>query len=360
MSDLFGAELLINPSQMAESSGSGMTEPKEIAIADLDAIELDVLPDAPAPSLVPKPEDIGQHTTDDGFVNLNAESFMPQAAPASATGRALTPVQINERKRKILSYFDRMQRRGRAPSRRFTMDDSLEDLETEKKAMSSDNNMEFAMAMMEKVTIGIATMAEKTAAAVPRTGVRLAGYSNSVNDTMDDFYPIFEEFWDKHNDWFQFGPEVKYVYLLGMSAYMTHMTNTFTQAYGPPAGDVLRDNPDLARQFAQKFMEKTMGSVRAAAPAPAPVPAPAPPPARDIISEMLAFTGLPGGGPPNMMASQPKPSTAPVMRGPQNMDDILKDINVVPPPVPGGSKAQPRTGILKKPKSERTVMTVDL
>lgn len=358
MADLFGSDLLINPSQIG--GGAAAEEAKEIPISDMDGLGGGLDLDNDVPNLVPKAEDIGQHTTDDGFVNLNAESFMPSAAPSSGGGRpAMTPSQINEKKRKILGYFDRMQRRGRPPSRRFTMDDTLEDMEAEKKAMSNDNNMEFALKLMENVTLGIATVSEYGASAVPRAGIRLNGYSNSVNDTMEDFYPIFEEMWDKYQEVFNFGPEMKYVYLMMTTAYMTHMTNTFTQAYGPAAGDVMKENPELAKQFAAKYMEKSMGAVHAAraaaAAAPAPPPAaprPAAAPPRDILSEMASFLGIPGGGPPNAMASKPK-----TMSGPQNVDDILR--NVAPPVPPAAAPSTPRS-ILKKPRSERNSVTLQL
>lgn len=373
MADLFGADLLVNPTQVDGGGGGGggvsFGEAKEIPLTGLDEIDVDALPETSAPNLVPKPEDIGQHTTDDGFVNLNAEHFMPQAASSGPT-RTMTPTQINEKKRKILSHFDRMTRRGRGPSRRFTMEDSLEDLENEKKAMNSDTNMEFALGAMEKFTIGIATLGEKGAAWAPRAGVRLNGWSNAVNDTMDDFYPVFEEFWDKYGEVMNFGPEMKYLYLMAMSAYTVHMSNAMTQAYGPAAADILKENPEMAKKFAQSFMEKTFAQAQAPAPAPAPAPAR---PAKDILSEMWSFAGLPGSGPPNRMAGNRAPAPAPApaprpapppMAGPKNMDDILKGMNVTPPPpvpprAPAPAPSTPRS-ILKKPSSERRSVTLDV
>jgi hypothetical protein len=67
---------------------------------------------------------------------------------------------------------------------------------------------------------------------------------------VEDFDEIFEELYDKYKDRGKMPPELRLMTALAGSGFMCHVSNTFLKSRMPSADDVLRQNPDLARQFA--------------------------------------------------------------------------------------------------------------
>jgi hypothetical protein len=80
--------------------------------------------------------------------------------------------------------------------------------------------------------------------------VNLEGWSESVHENAEDYDEIFEELYDKYKDSGKMPPEVRLVMTLGASAAMFHVTNTYFKSKMPGMDDILRNNPDLMKQFA--------------------------------------------------------------------------------------------------------------
>lgn len=150
---------------------------------------------------------------------------------------------------------------------------------------------------------------------------------------------------------------------LGLSAAMCHVTNTMFKSKMPGMDDILKKNPDLARQMARAAAEQAVGpgfanfvsmgmpngGPQGRAP---PAPMPSMPPRMSVYEEdrqpMMAPMGGGMGGP--IPSLDPRGGmdvgSAPVtarreMRGPTNVDDILQTLNMngrgapdrsVPPP----------------------------
>jgi hypothetical protein len=89
--------------------------------------------------------------------------------------------------------------------------------------------------------------------------VNLDGWSESVNENQEDFDEIFEELYDKYKDKTKVAPEIRLLMTLGISASMCHLTNTFFKSKMPGMGEILRENPDLARQFASAAATQSVG-----------------------------------------------------------------------------------------------------
>ncbi len=80
-------------------------------------------------------------------------------------------------------------------------------------------------------------------------GARLDGWSDSVYENIDDYDDIFEELHEKYKGKAKFAPEVKLLAMLGGSAFLHHMTHSFSNQL-PGLDSILKQNPDLARQLA--------------------------------------------------------------------------------------------------------------
>jgi len=79
--------------------------------------------------------------------------------------------------------------------------------------------------------------------------LKLDGWSEQVNENIDDYDDIFSELHDKYKSKAKMAPELKLLFQLGGSAIMLHMTNTMFKSAMPGMDDIMRQNPELMQQF---------------------------------------------------------------------------------------------------------------
>jgi hypothetical protein len=79
--------------------------------------------------------------------------------------------------------------------------------------------------------------------------IKLDGWSEQVNENIGDYDDIFSELYEKYKSRASMAPELKLLFQLGGSAMMVHLTNTMFKSSMPGMDDILRQNPDLMRQF---------------------------------------------------------------------------------------------------------------
>jgi hypothetical protein len=80
--------------------------------------------------------------------------------------------------------------------------------------------------------------------------IELDGWSESVHENVEDFDEIFEDLYDKYKDRGKMAPEVRLVMALAGSGFMFHVSNSFFRQKMPSMENVMKANPDLARQMA--------------------------------------------------------------------------------------------------------------
>ena len=81
--------------------------------------------------------------------------------------------------------------------------------------------------------------------------IKLDGWSEQVHENIDDYDEIFAELHDKYRSKAQMAPEIKLLFQLGGSALMIHMTNTMFKSSMPGMDDIMKQNPELMKQFTQ-------------------------------------------------------------------------------------------------------------
>jgi hypothetical protein len=161
---------------------------------------------------------------------------------------------------------------------------------------------------------------------------RLKGWSESVHTNVEDFDEIFEELYDMYKDSAKMHPLMRLVGTLGVSATMYHLTNSMAERSGIPGmADLLNENPELQRQFAQAAAAKMGGGLgnfmNAASGFGRPPPAPMGMPFMDVPSNGVGSRGVPFNVASAAMDHQQNtevPKARREMRGPTGVDDILK------------------------------------
>jgi hypothetical protein len=270
----------------------------------------------------------------------------------TATGPsvAFAPVQQQrdpekEKKEKIeyLNKLQRLEAKGFPVARRFTMDNSLDEIKQEYDRLVDARNLEGSLRFQRQALMGVVTGLEWMNNRFDPFDLNLDGWSESVHENVEDFDEIFEELYDKYKDRGKMPPEARLLFSLAGSGFMVHVSNTFMKQRMPSAADVLKNNPELARQFAAAAANQAgsgfgnfMGmAMNATGGGPQPqVQMPAGPQGISPEATTGAFFGSSAREMPNtpqVIASvePPRQTARREMKGPSGVDDILKTFEEV-------------------------------
>lgn len=142
-----------------------------------------------------------------------------------------------------------LEKKGIQLSKHYTMDSSLSDMKSEYEAHVEDrekkNSVNFQGRMLMAAVTGLEFLNEK----FDPFDVKLNGWSEQINENIDDYNEIFEELHEKYKSKAKMAPELKLLFQLGGSAIMLHMTNTMFKSSLPGMEDIMRQNPELMEQF---------------------------------------------------------------------------------------------------------------
>ena len=161
-------------------------------------------------------------------------------------------MSAEEENREKNSYLTRMMRlssKGMG-GQRMTMANSLDEIKAEYGRVVDSRNLESSLKFQRNMLMTFATGAEFLNNRFNPFDVNLEGWSESVHENAEDYDEIFEELYDKYKDAGKMPPEVRLVMTLGASAAMFHVTNTYFKSKVPGMDDILRNNPELMKQFA--------------------------------------------------------------------------------------------------------------
>lgn len=283
-----------------------------------------------------------------GSGNSGGEPSSPSIGMGSAIRQPseyLTPEQEFAKKSEALTMLERMDRKG-ITGNKMTMANTLDEIQAEverrKDSKALEASIRFQRSMLTTVTNGMEFLNSR----FDPLGVKLDGWSEQVNENIEDYDEIFEELYDKYKDKSKVAPEVRLIMSLGLSAAMCHVTNTMFKSRMPGMDDILRNNPDLARQFAQaaasqavgpgfaNFVGLGAGGSGGAGSSRRPSMSPPPPQPMNMGGGIGAMFG-------SAMPSPPQPTARREMRGPSGVEDILRTLNQAGESLPERGGPQP-------------------
>ena len=170
----------------------------------------------------------------------------------------MSPEEESQKKMEGVTMLERMDRKG-IGGNKMTVANSLEEINAElarrKDSKGLETSMRFQRSMLTTVTSGMEFLNSR----YDPLGVNLDGWSEQINENIEDYDEIFEELYDKYKDKSKVAPEVRLILSLGLSAAMCHVTNTMFKSRMPGMDDILRKNPELARQMAKAAAEQAVG-----------------------------------------------------------------------------------------------------
>jgi Family of unknown function (DUF5767) len=346
----FGASMLSNtrvtsrPATQGSSQTVSALEPlQDIGIGGslepLEAISFDI-PSSSSPAF---PEiSINKSSDDSSNLFSNTQTASGPSINLAAVSR-LSPEEERKKKTELINKLNRLEAKNYTLTKRFTMDNSLDEIQQEYDRLVDAKNLEASLRFQRQCLMGVVTGAEFLNSKFNPFDWELDGWSESVHENIEDFDEIFEELYDKYRSRGNMPPEAKLLMSLVGSGFMFHMSNSFfrSKMANMDPSDIFRNNPQLAKQFAAaaaqqagpgfgNFMGAAMGVPQGM------------PQMQPMAQQMPAGMGTgpfnqssngmgapPMQSPQNMAAYNAPPPQRREMKGPSGVDDILKTFQEV-------------------------------
>jgi len=184
----------------------------------------------------------------DGYGKFNNIPLNPDKN-VSSSGPQLSKEELLREKFKYLRKLEALEKKGVELSKKYNMESSLAEMmgeyETIMEEKSKQNSVKFQGNMLMAAINGIEFLNNR----FDPFDIKLDGWSEQVNENINDYDEIFAELYEKYKSRASMAPELKLLFQLGGSAMMVHLTNTMFKSAMPGMDDILRQNPDLMRQF---------------------------------------------------------------------------------------------------------------
>ena len=322
------------------SSGGGLSE---IEIGSLQPVEPITLnlgggsgfmsgPPAPVEIQFSKAQDDSSSSFGSGGLFSNSQTASgPLSSLSPAPTSRLSPEEEKKEKNELLAKLQRLEAKGIAVSRRYTMDNTLEEIKQEYARLVDSRNLEASLRFQRQALMSVVTGMEWMNGRFDPFDLKLDGWSESVHENVEDFDEIFEELYDKYKERGKMPPEARLVMALAGSGFMCHVSNTFLRSRMPNMDDVLKNNPEIARQFASAAAKQAgpgFGNFMSMA-----MNKDGPAPAQQGAQQPGAFFGANGSAPvqtpQSVAAMEQRPTARREMKGPSGVDDILKTFEEV-------------------------------
>ena len=288
---------------------------------------------------------LGLFGTSEPAVKMNTFSDdTVQASVPVVSGPKLTPEQESTEKASYLTKIRRLATKGVVGSP-VNMTSSLEEIKNEYNRLVDSAGLEKSIKFQRNLLVTCVTGMEFLNQKFNPVDVNLDGWSESVNENQEDFDEIFEELYDKYKDKTKVAPEIRLLMTLGISASMCHLTNTFFKSKMPGMDEILKRNPELARQFTQAAAAQSVG------PGFANFMSMGGPSASPGVQPFNNWTQESNASPVEQQQNAAAPPSPQVqtarreMRGPSGVEDIMKAFESEDNgnPVPSGFNPPPRS-----------------
>jgi hypothetical protein len=246
------------------------------------------------------------HQSTDGFKHIDniplEEAFKKVESKSTE--------EILKEKFQLLRKLNALEEKGIALSKHYTMDSSLDEMKGEYEYIISEKEKKNSINFQAKVLTTLITGLEFLNNKFDPFDIKLDGWSEQINENVDDFEDVFAELHEKYKSKAKMAPELRLMFQLAGSGMMIHMTNTMFKSAIPGMDDIMRQNPDLMNQFtkaAVNSMENTNPGVAG------------------FMNEFRSKPMREEMRPPQRQET--RPSQREEMRGPDNINTILSGLN---------------------------------
>lgn len=194
-------------------------------------------------------------TSSNTFSNTNTNSSTnnnPYNSIPRTEGMSYEDIQ--KTKFDLLCKFERLRDKGVRVPKNFSMSSDYEEMQYEYDRLVHQRKMSNSVKMQRQMLISFVTGAEFLNNKFDPFDLKLNDWSESVHENIGDYDDIFEELYEKYKESAQMAPELRLMFTLAGSAFMYHLSNSMFKSSLPNMNDVMKQNPDLMKQFTDATM----------------------------------------------------------------------------------------------------------
>ena len=200
--------------------------------------------------------DTENRQTWDGFSKFNNVPINPDLDRKAELPK--TKEEILKEKFEYLRKLEALEKKGITLSKQYTMESNLSEMQGEYESLKSEaerkNSVKFQGKMLMAAITGLEFLNNK----FDPFDLKLDNWSEQVHENINDYDDVFEELYEKYKDSASMAPELRLMFMVAGSGFMYHLSNTMFKSALPGVGDIMRQNPDLMKQFTSAAMN-TMG-----------------------------------------------------------------------------------------------------
>jgi len=237
-------------------------DPPTVSFSELKPVEMPIFDPPTKPSEPISVSKLGESTSQtsdpktwDGFGKLNNDPIQPEVAPTSHMSKE----EMLKEKLKILRKLESLEAKGVTLSKKYNMESSLLEMQGEYELILEEKNKQNAIKFQGNMMMAVINGIEFLNNKFDPFDIKLEGWGEQINENIQDYDEIFAELHDKYKSKAKIAPELKLLFQLAGSGIMIHMTNSMFKSSMPGMDDILRQNPDLMKQF-QNAAVNSMGN----------------------------------------------------------------------------------------------------
>jgi hypothetical protein len=194
----------------------------------------------------------------DGYGKFNNIPLNPDSRMSSEP--KLSKDEVLREKFKFLRKLEALEKKGVELTKKYNMESDLREMMGEYEMIMEEktkqNSIKFQGNMMMTIINGIEFLNSR----FDPFDIKIDGWGEQISENISDYDEIFAELHEKYKTKASIAPELKLLFQLGGSAMMVHMSNTMFKSAMPGMDDILRQNPDLMRQFQSAAVNSMAGS----------------------------------------------------------------------------------------------------
>ena len=194
----------------------------------------------------------------DGYGKFNNIPVNPDSRMSSEP--KLSKDEFLKEKFKYLRKLETLEKKGVELTKKYNMESNLQEMMGEYEMIMEEktkqNSVKFQGNMMMAIINGMEFLNNR----FDPFDIKLDGWGEQLNENINDYDDIFGEMYEKYKTKASLSPELKLLFQLGGSAMMVHMSNTMFKSAMPGMDDILKQNPDLMRQFQTAAVNSMAGS----------------------------------------------------------------------------------------------------
>ena len=211
------------------------------------------------PLIVKGPSTLGnkpvENKTWDGYNKFND---IPLDPAATIEPPKMSSEELLKEKFRFLRKLEDLEKKGIKLTKKYNMESNLNEMRGEYEMIVSEKEKSNSVKFQGRMLMAAITGLEFLNNRFDPFDIKLDGWSEQINEGIDDYDEIFGELHEKYKSKAAMAPELKLLFQLGGGAMMAHMTNTMFKSSLPGMDDIMRQNPELMQQFTQAAVN-TMG-----------------------------------------------------------------------------------------------------